>query len=509
MTAKLTPVTSDCASRDSRSACRHLFGPESASRVISPAEDRSTGHDPRSHGGANRTNSYRCSVHASDLSAVEVALRCYARQTNRLLAGRPFSVAGEHADSIARVLSTIGAHVVPTGGDATLPWASTTNRLTADQRIDHARQHMPVVAALGADLQRTKLLHGRRIGICLVLEPKTAVLALTLVHAGADVSMYAHPEETDAAVASALHSRGITVFGGDPDAEDAEQDRFLAQQLHLLIDDGSRLIRRLANSPAHQTQFVGAAEETTSGLRPLRSSAVPFPVIAVNDARSKLDFDNAIGTGQSCLFTILDLLAGHDSAWPLAGRHVVLAGFGPVGEGFARHARALGGHVTVADVDPRAELRARASGYPTGPLARLVPDADLIVSATGVAQTITPALLRAAKPGAAVAVAGGVQDEIDWTPTLADGVQLVPDRPHRERLCWPDGHELVLLDRGGCINCTAGEGNPIDIMDLSFGVQLCAVEELLTRQLGPGVHPLTAASDARVARLALDHWTTS
>lgn len=456
---------------------------------------------------------------------VERVVRRYARQTNLLIAGRAFAVrgTGPHAEALATALRTMGARLVEAGsgdtpdatfdagpGELELPLTQTylpQPRVSASERIAWARSHMRVVAELGRRLTASGLLAGRRVGICLVLEPKTAVLARVLAEAGASVSLYAHPEETDADVAAELRAGGIPVFGGvETPAEADEQDRFLGQRLHVLIDDGSRLIRRLIETPDAAAELIGAAEETTSGLRPLRDlpGGPPFPVVAVNDARTKLCFDNAHGTGQSCLFTILDLLAPAGSAWPLHGRRVAVAGFGPVGEGFARHARALGAEVLVADPDPVAELRARFAGYPTGTLDRIVTAADLIVSASGYAHTISPEVLAAASPGAAVAVAGGVEDEVDWRQAVAAGASLVPVAAYVEDLLMPSGTSVRLLDRGGCINCTAGEGNPIEIMDLSFAVQLAAVELLLTGGLSPGLHPIPTEADELIARLALD-----
>ncbi len=436
-------------------------------------------------------------------------MRRYARQTNRSIAGRRFAVAGSAASTLTRVLISMGAQVV--GGAATVDATLDTDAAQADHapgrcdsaasKIDFARRHMPVVAQAAAQLGR---LEGIRTGLCLVLEPKTAVLALALAGAGAQVSVLGHPDETDQQVAAELARRGITVFADpDPGHDDEQGDRFLAQQLDVLLDDGSRLIRRLVDHPEYRTRLLGAAEETTSGLRPLRRQDLPFPVVAVNDARSKTCFDNAHATGQSCLFTILDLLAGPDAAWPLHGRTVAVAGFGPVGEGFARHARALGAEVLVADLDPVAELRARFAGHATGPLAELAARADLLVSATGVPATISTDVLEAARDECVVAVAGGVTGEVSWRQALDAGATWTPLAPRVERLTWPSGHHVVVLDRGGCINCTAGEGNPIDVMDLSFGVQLEAVRLLLGRTLLPGLHQVPSDADARVAASAL------
>jgi adenosylhomocysteinase len=448
----------------------------------------------------------------------EVVIRRYARQTNRLIAGRPFAVSGSdaRADALVSALTGMGALVRPVTEpvdatfdttDAALAAHTPRPRLSAAERIDWAQAHMPVVAELAGRLADSGAVRGLRVGICLVLEPKTAVLALALAGAGAAVSVYGHPEETDAAVAAELGRRGITVFA-DPDPSRVEElvEQFLGQHLNLLVDDGSRLIRRLVDRPELAADLIGAAEETTSGLRALRELRLPFPVVAVNDARSKLCFDNAHGTGQSCLFTILDLLAPPERPWPVAGRTVVVAGFGPVGEGFARHASALGAAVLVADPDPVAELRARFAGYGTGRLVDLVARADLVVSAAGYPHTIDLDILNAARGGAAVAVAGGVDDEADWRAAVAAGAELRPVAPAVEDLVLSDGHSVRLLDRGGCINCTAGEGNPIEVMDLSFGVQLAALDLLTRTPLAAGVHPVPADADALVARLALDSW---
>jgi len=185
---------------------------------------------------------------------------------------------------------------------------------------------------------------------------------------------------------------------------------------------------------------------------------------------------------------------------------VAIAGFGPVGEGFARHAAALGGRVVVADPDPVAELRARFTGYATGHLGALAGAADLVVSASGHPDTISAAVLAACRPGTVVAVAGGVEDEVALREVLAAGGELRPVGPKVDDLCLPGGGSVRLLDRGGCINCTAGEGNPIEIMDLSFGVQLAALELLATSPPAPGVQPLPREADRAVAQLALDAW---
>lgn len=373
--------------------------------------------------------------------------------------------------------------------------------------IDWARSAMPVTALLGA--QAGPSLAGLRVLLSLVLEPKTAVLALTLAEAGADVTVHCGAWSTRDDVAAALHRAGLRVIASSAATSPAQvREQALAaldSRPQLLADDGASLTRLLHTArPALLADVVGATEETTSGVRPLRvmesEGALRIPVIAVNDARSKTLFDNGHGTGQTSVFTALDVLAA-----PIDGAHVVVVGYGRVGRGVARHAAALGARVTVAEVDPVAALEATFDGYPVAPLLSAAVDADLVVSATGIAHTIDVPHLLALPVGAAVSVAGGVRQEIATASFAAAGAvrREVADRVQAWRR--PDGTEVLVLDDGACLNCTAGEGNPVQVMDLSWGVQLLALDHLVRSRgdLGAGVHALAAELDAQVAATAL------
>ncbi|MFN3867369.1 MAG: hypothetical protein ACK4MD_11760, partial [Demequina sp.] len=211
------------------------------------------------------------------------------------------------------------------------------------------------------------------------------------------------------------------------------------------------------------------------------------PVIAVNDAATKTGFDNRYGTGQSCVLAIADLL---DAAGvTVRDQPALVIGYGPVGVGVAAHLRALGAEVRVAEIDPVRALIAAHDGFETGPAEDLATGA-LVVSATGVPHTVPASMIRAAR---AVAVAGGVPGEIVWDGEL----ESVTD--HVDKLV---GTGTLVLDRGGCINVTAAEGNPIEIMDLSFATQLAAIGELVTTRPTVGVHALSDAAVDRVARAA-------
>ncbi|WIE75269.1 adenosylhomocysteinase [Curtobacterium sp. MCSS17_007] len=388
----------------------------------------------------------------------------------------------------------------------------------AAARIRWARRAMPVSRAVAAELRDGGLLRGTRVGVSMVLEPKTAVLSLLLRDAGADVVVYAHADETDDAVADELRAAGLPVHASST-ASLAEQRRLALTMLdsrpHVLLDDGSHLIRL-----AHQERpdllptMLGAAEETTSGLRPLRRMAergtLGIPVVAVNDARTKTFPDNRHGTGQSTVFATVDLVDGIPSVAHRvrAGGTAVVAGFGPVGEGVAQVLVALGLHVTVAEVDPVRALQARFAGHAVAPLVDAVREADLVVSATGVAGTIDHAVLRACAAGAVVSVAGGVDHEVALDDAAAAGAVRTTEAPHVERVTWPDDHHVVVLAGGGGVNTSAAEGNPVEVMDLSFAVQLGALRMLLERgdELERDVVPVDAAVDEVTARAALAAW---
>ncbi|PZF60451.1 adenosylhomocysteinase [Curtobacterium sp. MCBD17_034] len=389
----------------------------------------------------------------------------------------------------------------------------------AAERIRWAGRYMPVSRALAAQLRADRALAGVRVGVAMVLEPKTAVLSLLLQDAGADVVVYAHADETDDAVAAALRDAGLVVFASST-VDLAGQRRLALEMLdrepQILLDDGAHVIRLLHEvRPELLPGMVGAAEETTGGLRPLRSmaeqGALRLPVVAVNDARAKTLFDNRYGTGQSTVFAVFDLLdavPARDAVarLPAAGGTAAVIGYGPVGEGVAQVLTALGLRVVVAETDPVRALQAVFAGYDVAPVRTAVAGADLVMSATGVRDTVSLDVLRACAPDAVVAVAGGIDQEVATDDAHAAGSVRTTIAPRLERMTVPGTERaVVLVDGGGCVNITAAEGNPIEIMDLSFAVQLAAVRMLLEHgaELPVGVHPIDPAADARIAAAAL------
>lgn len=375
-------------------------------------------------------------------------------------------------------------------------------------RLAWARAFMPATTALAAELAASGAVRGVRIAISDVLEPKTATVAVVLAEAGAEVAVSCVGRDTDDAVAAALVHAGVPVYASRGASPAEDHDNVLALLDHrpdVIVDDGSATIR-LAHTerPEILAGMVGATEQTTSGVRPLRTmqrlGELRLPVVAANDARTKSLFDNLHGTGQAVVLAVADLLGE-----PLAGADVVVAGFGRVGSGIARHAAALGARVTVAEVDPVAALQAAFAGYAVEPLRDAATHADILLSASGVAGTVSVEHLLGLPDGAAVAVGGGVDQEISLRDAASAGATEVAREGGVSTLRLPNGRRVRILDDGHCINVSAAEGNPVQIMDLSFGVQLSAVGHLLENRgaLEPGVHLLPRHLDDRVAALAL------
>ena len=423
------------------------------------------------------------------------ALATFSAATNLGIAGRAFR---DLPEGVGALLRGFGGRVAP---DADVALTLEGPGPGAAARLDWARRWMPATRAAAAELGDR--VGGLRIGISMVLEPKTAVLALLLHEAGADVAVFAFAAETDDATATELAARGIAVHASSS-ATPAEERAFalalLDHSSQVLVDDGAHVIR-LAHAvrPEVVAGMIGATEETTSGVTPLRAmaaaGALRIPVVAANDAVSKTWFDNRHGTGETCVLAIVRTLEDD-----LSGDRAVVVGFGPVGEGVAERLRVLGAQVTVVERDPRRELAARFAGYRTAPIAEAVRDADLVVSATGAARTIDAAVLAACREDAVIAVAGGAPEEVLPDP----GTRSERIAPHVERLHIPGGGAVRLLAAGDCINIVAGEGNPIEVMDLSFAVQLASVRRLLSAPpLPPGVHVLSDVEDRRVAAVAV------
>jgi len=374
------------------------------------------------------------------------------------------------------------------------------------KRIEWASQHMPVLHRLLEERLRDGALEGRRLAVVVHLEAKTACLVLALREAGADVvAAGSNPLSTQDAVCAALVERGVEVYArhGVSQPEFTEDLLAVAEtRPELVIDDGLELTRRMAEHRADlYAALSGVSEETTTGVARLRAleaeGRLPFPAIAANNARCKHMFDNPYGTGQTTLTAILaltNLLA--------AGREFCIVGYGWVGKGLARAADGLGGRVTIVEVDPVRALTAHMDGFRVAALADALPDADVVITATGLIEAVPVGALGLLKDGVVLANAGHHDREID-VPALAAAAGAPIEARRGVRTYVLDGRRLHVLVDGALVNIAGLDGNPIEIMDLSFSVQALSAHHLASGAALPGLNRFPDELDALIARTKL------
>jgi adenosylhomocysteinase len=377
-------------------------------------------------------------------------------------------------------------------------------------KIEWARAHMPVTGRLRERFARTKPLKGVSLGMALHLEAKTAVLVLALRDAGADVRVAGcNPLSTDDDVARALVERyGVAAYGhkGETNKEYYQAlDDVLAGRPQVVVDDGADLIQMLHTTHRKALpRVVGANEETTTGVVRLRAmtadGALTIPVFDVNDAKMKHLFDNRYGTGQSVfdgIFTATNLL--------IAGKAVVVAGYGWCGRGIAMRADGLGARVIVTEVDPVKAVEAVMDGYEVMPMAAAVEEADFIITATGVRDVIRKEHLSKIKDGCVLANAGHFNVEVPPEALAKAAKRVRKARGAVDAYELGGGRTVYLVSEGRLVNLAAGQGHPVEIMDMSFAVQyLCAVRLWKSRgRLKPGVHPVPEDIDREVAESKL------
>jgi adenosylhomocysteinase len=374
------------------------------------------------------------------------------------------------------------------------------------RRIAWATQHMPVLHRLAAERLSDGALRGRRLAVVVHLEAKTACLVLALVEAGAEVvAAGSNPRSTQDAVCAALVERGVEVHarhGVSPEEFTADLLSVAASAPELVIDDGLELTRRIAeHRPDLYTQLRGVSEETTTGVGRLRvleaQGRLPFPAIAANDARCKHLFDNPYGTGQTTLTALLAL-----TNVLAAGREFCIVGYGWVGKGLARAAHGLGGRITVVEIDPVRALTAHMDGFRVAALADALPDADVVLTATGLIEAVPAEALELLKDGVLLANAGHHDRELD-VPALAASADLVVDARPGVKTYLVGGRRIHVLVDGALVNIAGLDGNPIEIMDLSFSVQALSVHRLAAGKDAPGLHAFPADLDDVIARTKL------
>ena len=375
---------------------------------------------------------------------------------------------------------------------------------------------MPLMAGLMRRFASTKPFDGLKIAACLHVTAETAMMVRLLRAGGAAVALAAsNPLSTQDDIAAALAmNHGTAVFaraGVDRRGYYRHIEQALARQPDLVIDDGGDLVNTLhTRTPALLGQVRGGCESTTTGVIRLRrmaaEGALAFPVVAAHDTAVKRMVEGTCGTGQSAIDGIL-----RATNTLLAGKTVVVAGFGACGQGVAERARGLGAQVIVTEIDPVRALDASLRGFRVLPMAQAAPLGEVFVTATGSCDVIAAGHLAAMRDGAIVANAGHFDVEIDVRALTDLAVAVHPDvRPHVDAYDLGDGRTVLLLAEGRVVNLVAAEGHPPEVMDLAFGIEALALAWLAGAvsgntgdKLPPGVHEVPADIDAEAARLVL------
>lgn len=377
------------------------------------------------------------------------------------------------------------------------------------QKIAWAREHMPILKELEKELQENKPFEGLHIAVCIHLEAKTAYMALVFREGGAQVVVTgSNPLSTQDDVAAALVQEGLQVFalhGATAEEYEACLYRTAETKPRLLIDDGGDLVSLLHKSfTPDLPAIIGGAEETTTGLIRLRAMeknrALRFPMIAVNDALCKHLFDNRYGTGQSAWDGIM-----RSTNLIVAGKNVVVSGYGWCGKGVALRAKGLGAKVIICEVDPVKALEAHMDGFRVMTLLEAAPRGDIFITVTGCNKVLRAEHFKVMKNRAILANAGHFDIEIDKQSLKKLAGEPRQVRQNVEAYTFPDGRSLYLLGEGRLVNLAAADGHPVEIMDMSFGLQVLALNYLLKNKgkLENRVLPLPAELDREVAWLKL------
>ena len=378
------------------------------------------------------------------------------------------------------------------------------------ERIEWAAQEMRVLALITERFEKERPLEGIRIGACLHVTTETANLMRTLRAGGADVALCAsNPLSTQDDVAAALTDEGIptqAIKGEDSDSYFRHINAVLDHRPQITMDDGCDMVTVLHRErPDQIPEVLAGTEETTTGVIRLRAmhgdGALRYPIVAVNDADTKHLFDNRFGTGQSTVDAIM-----RSTNLLLAGRTIVVCGYGMCGRGVASRARGMGAHVIVTEVDPLPALEAAMEGYRVMPLRDAARIGDVFVTVTGDKGVIRREHLDLMKDGAVLANSGHFDVEIDKI-ALADlaGERVRRIREFVDEYTMPDGRKIHLLGEGRLVNLAAAEGHPAAVMDMSFADQALAVEWVVKNHssLEVGVYPVPKDIDLEVARLKL------
>jgi adenosylhomocysteinase len=381
------------------------------------------------------------------------------------------------------------------------------------KRIEWAESRMPVLMALREKYRKRKPLDGFRIAGCLHVTKETAVLVRTFVEAGAEVSWSGcNPLSTQDDVAAALAADGISIFAWH--GMNVKEFYWCIEQTlrikpNLTLDDGADLIFTIHNRHPELavSSVIGGTEETTTGVHRLRAmaadGALKYPVVAVNDAETKWDFDNVYGTGQSTIDGIL-----RATSVLLAGKNLVVSGYGHCGRGVATRAKGLGANTIITEVKPTAALKAILDGHRVMTMEDAAGVGDIFVTTTGVKDIITGRHFRSMRDGAIVCNAGHYDCEINLVDLKKLTKRVREIRPNNEEYLLKNGRRIYVLAKGRLVNLAAAEGHPSEVMDMSFANQFMSQLWLVDhvkkgKRLENKVYEISKEQDEAIARLKL------
>ena len=377
-------------------------------------------------------------------------------------------------------------------------------------KIEWVKNFMPVLSAIDREFSQSKPFSGKRLSITLHLEAKTAYMAQVFMHAGADVCITgSNPLSTQDDVAQALAESGVTVYAKHG-CTAQEYDEFLNQAAdfkpNIFIDDGGDFTNLIHTERRDVLENVlGGTEETTTGVIRLRTlekqGKLACPMIAANDAYCKYLFDNRYGTGQSTFDGIM-----RTTNLVIAGKTVVIAGYGWCGKGAAMRARGLGANVVVTEVDPIKAIEAVFDGYRVMPMVEAAKIGDIFLTVTGDIDVITGEHFALMKDGAILANAGHFDVEINIPELAAQAVSRNVVRHNVEEFLLSDGRRIYLLAEGRLVNLASGDGHPAEIMDLSFAVQFFSAAHVLHNhsRLEKKVYLMPEEINSKIAEIKLD-----
>jgi adenosylhomocysteinase len=376
-------------------------------------------------------------------------------------------------------------------------------------KIEWAESRMPVLMELKKEYSKSKPLRGMRVGGCLHVTTETAVLVRTLRAAGAETAWAGcNPLSTQDDVAAALADEKIDIFAWRGLSKDEYYwclEKVIEMNPNFTLDDGADLVYKLHDDHPEQVEnIIGGTEETTTGVHRLRALArenkLKYPIIGVNDAETKWDFDNVYGTGQSSIDGIL-----RATNVLIAGKNFVVGGYGHCGRGIAMRAKGLGANVIVTEVDPVNALKAAMEGFRVMPMMRAARIGDIFITATGCDNVITTAHMELMKDGAILCNTGHFNVEVSFSSLerLAKAKREI--RPNNTEYTLKDGRKLYLLAEGRLVNLGAAEGHPSEVMDMSFANQFLSLVYLAKEGSGmkPGVYEVPKEQDQQVAKIKL------